>query len=89
MSGVVNATAPNPVTNATFTDALGRTLSRPTILPLPAIAIKAAFGQLGEETLLWGQRVIPARLERDGFRWFFEGVEESLRFQLGKPAKDD
>jgi len=84
MRGVVNATAPHPVTNATFTDALGRVLGRPTILPLPALAMKAAFGQLGQETLLWGQRVIPARLERTGFHWFYEGVEESLRFQLGR-----
>jgi hypothetical protein len=84
MRGVVNATAPHPVTNATFTDALGRVLNRPTILPLPALAMKAAFGQLGQETLLWGQRVVPARLEREGFRWFYEGVEDSLRFQLGK-----
>ena len=89
MSGVVNATAPNPITNATFTDALGRVLGRPTILPLPAMAMKVAFGQLGEETLIWGQRVIPARLERSGFEWFYEGVEDSLRFQLGKPDADD
>jgi uncharacterized protein (TIGR01777 family) len=85
LRGVVNATAPNPVTNATFTDALGRVLGRPTILPLPGLALKAAFGQLGEETLLWGQRVLPGRLEDAGFRWFYEGVEESLRFQLGRP----
>lgn len=89
MRGVVNATAPHPVTNATFTDALGRVLGRPTILPLPALAMKAAFGQLGQETLLWGQRVLPGRLERGGFRWFYEGVEESLRFQLGKTEGDN
>lgn len=84
LSGPVNATAPNPVTNAAFTDALGRVLSRPTLLPVPAFALRAAFGQLGEEALLWGQRVNPARLERAGFRFAFEGVEDSLSFQLGK-----
>lgn len=84
LSGVVCATAPNPVTNASFTDALGRALGRPTILPVPAVAVRAAFGQLGREALLWGQRVLPARLETAGFRWFYEGVEESLRFQLGR-----
>jgi len=52
---------------------------------VPAIALRAVFGQLGEEALLWGQRVLPDRLEREGFRWFYEGVEESLRFQLGRP----
>ncbi|HSG09838.1 MAG TPA: TIGR01777 family oxidoreductase [Longimicrobiales bacterium] len=86
LSGVVNATAPNPVTNSAFTDALGRTLGRPTVLPVPALAVKAAFGQLGQEALLWGQRVLPAKLEKAGFRFFYEGVEESLRFQLGKMA---
>ena len=80
----MNATAPNPVTNASFTDALGRTLGRPTVLPVPALAVKAAFGQLGEEALLWGQRVLPTKLEGSGFHFFYEGVEESLRFQLGR-----
>lgn len=87
LSGVVNATAPNPVTNATFTDALGRVLGRPTIIPVPRFALKVAFGQLGEEALLWGQRVLPSRLEAEGFRWFYEGVEDSLRFQLGRPEE--
>ena len=84
LEGAVNATAPNPVTNASFTDALGRTLGRPTVLPVPALAVKAAFGQLGEEALLWGQRVLPTKLEGSGFHFFYEGVEESLRFQLGR-----
>jgi len=86
MSGPVNATAPNPVTNATFTSALGRVLGRPTLIPLPGLAVKAAFGQLGEEALLWGQRVAPAKLERAGFRFLYEGVEDSLRHQLGRQA---
>ena len=86
LSGPVNATAPNPVTNAAFTDALGRVLGRPTLLPVPELAVRAAFGQLGEEALLWGQRVIPAKLQRAGFDFFYEGVEDSLRFQLGREA---
>ncbi len=84
LDGPVNATGPNPVTNAAFTDALGRVLGRPTIVPVPALAVRAAFGQLGEETVLWGQRVFPAKLERSGFRFAYEGVEDSLRFQLGR-----
>ena len=84
LEGPLNATAPNPVTNAAFTDALGRALARPTVLPVPALAVRAAFGQLGEEALLWGQRVLPVKLERSGFRFFYEGVEDSLRFQLGR-----
>jgi uncharacterized protein (TIGR01777 family) len=84
LSGAVNVTAPNPVTNATFTSVLGRVLGRPTVLPVPTLAVKAAFGQLGTEALLWGQRVVPRKLENSGFRFLYEGVEESLRFQLGR-----
>lgn len=84
LAGPVNATAPHPVTNAAFTSALGRALGRPTIVPVPAIAVKAAFGQLGTEALLWGQRVLPSKATQSGFRFFYEGVEESLRFQLGR-----
>ncbi|MEQ1856039.1 MAG: TIGR01777 family oxidoreductase [Longimicrobiales bacterium] len=82
--GPVNATAPHPVTNATFTAALGRALGRPTVVPVPALAVRAIFGQLGTEALLWGQRVLPAKATKSGFRFFYEGVEESLRFQLGR-----
>jgi len=84
LSGPVNATAPHPVTNATFTAALGRVLGRPTVFPVPAVAVKAMFGQLGTEALLWGQRVLPTKATKSGFRFFYEGVEESLRFQLGR-----
>jgi uncharacterized protein (TIGR01777 family) len=84
LRGPVNATAPNAVTNATFTDVLGRVLGRPTLIPVPAFAVKAAFGQLGEEALLWGQRVIPGKVLRSGFSFDCEGVEDSLRFQLGR-----
>ena len=84
LSGPVNVTGPNPVTNATFTSVFGRVLGRPTVLPVPSLAVKAAFGQLGQEALLWGQRVFPTKLEKSGFDFFYEGVEESLRFQLGR-----
>jgi uncharacterized protein (TIGR01777 family) len=84
LSGPVNATAENPVTNAVFTSALGRVLGRPTVVPVPALAVKAAFGDLGKEVLLWGQRVIPRKLLDSGFDFFYEGVEDSLRFQLGR-----
>ena len=81
--GPINATAPHPVTNATFTSTLGRVLGRPTLIPVPAFAVKAAFGQMGEETLLWGQRVLPAKARELGYEFAYEGLEDSLRFQLG------
>lgn len=84
LRGPVNSTAPHPVTNATFTDALGRALGRPTVIPVPALALKAAFGELGKEALLWGQRVVPRKALESGFHFFYEGVADSLRFQLGR-----
>lgn len=84
VEGPLNATAPNPVTNATFTSALGRALGRPTLIPVPGFAVKAAFGQLGDELLLQGQRVLPRKALETGYTFAFEGVEESLRFQLGR-----
>lgn len=84
MRGPVNATAPHPVTNATFTSALGRVLGRPTIIPVPGVAVKAALNELGTEALLWGQRVLPHRMAQTGFHYFYDGVENSLRFQLGR-----
>lgn len=82
--GVLNGTAPNPVTNATFTDAVGRVLNRPTILPVPSIALKLALGEMGKELLLKGQRARPEAVLRAGYRYRFDGVEESLRHQLGR-----
>ncbi len=84
LRGPVNATAENPVTNSVFTSALGRALGRPTVVPVPALAVKAAFGELGTEALLWGQRVVPRKALDAGFEFFYEGVEDSLRFQLGR-----
>ncbi len=88
LSGAVNATAPNPVTNDTFTSALGRVLGRPTIVPVPALAVKAIFGELGDEALLQGQRALPLKALDSGFAFACEGVEDSLRFQLGRVAPD-
>lgn len=86
LDGPVNVCAPHPVTNATFADVLGRVLERPSLVPVPALMVKTALGQMGEETLLYGQRVKPARLTASGYDFLFEGIEESLRFQLGRLA---
>ena len=88
MKGVLNGTAPNPVTNATFTDILGRVLHRPTVVPVPSLAVKAALGEMGQELLLKGQRARPVRTEKLGYRFRFRDLEESLRHQLGRVAGD-
>ena len=63
---------------------MGSVLGRPTLIPIPAFAVKAAFGEMGEEVLLAGQRVIPGKALDLGFRFDYEGLEDSLRFELGK-----
>ena len=80
LSGPVNITGPAPVTNAEFTAALGRTVNRPTPLMVPAFAVRAALGEFAAETLLSGQRAIPAALERAGFGFHHNTVGEALRY---------
>ena len=82
--GPLNLTAPNPVPQATFASTLGRVLGRPTVIPVPALAVRAAMGQMGEETLVSGQRARPQRTQELGYRFLYEGLEESLRHQLGE-----
>lgn len=82
MRGPVNLVAPNPVTNAGFTEAVGRVLGRPTLATVPAIAIRLALGEMGENTVLASQRVMPQRLLEAGYRFRHPHVEEALRFEL-------
>ena len=66
---VYNLTAPNPVTNADFTRALGKALRRPTIFPVPGFGMRLAFGEMADALLLSGQRVVPRRLLASGFQF--------------------
>jgi uncharacterized protein (TIGR01777 family) len=62
LQGPINMVAPDPVTNGKFTKALASVLSRPAVFTVPAFAVRVAFGEMGEETLLGSQRVEPAQL---------------------------
>ncbi|MFM9049618.1 MAG: DUF1731 domain-containing protein, partial [Actinomycetota bacterium] len=75
--GPVNLTAPNPVTNAEVTSAMGRVLGRPTVLPVPSFAIKAALGEFSQD-VLGSQRVLPAVLESDGFSWSDPTIDQAI-----------
>ncbi|MSR35873.1 MAG: TIGR01777 family protein [Gemmatimonadetes bacterium] len=86
LEGPINVCSPHPVPNATFADILGRVLERPTLVPVPALVVKAGLGEMGEESLLHSQRAKPERLLRSGYDFLFEGVEECLRFELGRAA---
>jgi uncharacterized protein (TIGR01777 family) len=84
LSGPMNVVAPHAVTNLEFTKTLGRVLSRPTIFPMPALAARAAFGQMGQELLLSGQRVKPTELLSSGYIFRFPELETALRHILAK-----
>lgn len=77
-SGTFNVTAPEPVTNRTFTRTLGRVLRRPAVLRAPACVLKAAVGELSS-VLLTGQRVLPGAAEQLGFRFTHRTLEPALR----------
>ncbi len=78
MSGVWNATAPNPVTNAEFTRELGRAVHRPAILPVPPFALKLAFGEFAQH-MLDSARVIPAVAQSAGHRFRYPEIGPALR----------
>jgi hypothetical protein len=84
LRGPANAVAPNPVTNREFTQALGKVVSRPTILPMPAFGVRLLFGEMGDELLLSSARVEPARLAASGFRFAYPQLEGALRHLLGR-----
>jgi len=84
VTGPVNVVSPNPLTQSEFAKVLGRVLSRPSFVPLPSFAVKALFGEMGESLLLGGQRVIPGALEKSGFRFGYENLEDALRLMLGR-----
>jgi uncharacterized protein (TIGR01777 family) len=84
LSGPVNATAPNPVTNREFTQTLGRVLGRPTIASLPAFAARLAFGEMADALLLASTRVEPRKLMATGYRFRHPDLEETLRHLLGR-----
>lgn len=75
--GAFNVTAPQPVTNAEFTRALGRALGRPAILTVPSFALRAVLGELSH-ALLTGQRAVPARAQEMGFAFRFETIDAAL-----------
>ncbi len=79
LSGVVNAVTPNPQRNADFIEAYAGALRRPAWLPVPALALRMAFGrEQAQEMLLWGQRVRPAVLIERGFEFTWPRLEQAL-----------
>ncbi len=80
LRGPVAAVAPGAVTNQVFTQALGKALRRPTVLPVPAFGLRLVFGAMADELLLASQRVRPTRLLDAGFAFAQETIGQALRF---------
>jgi uncharacterized protein (TIGR01777 family) len=82
IAGAVNATAPEPVTNAAFTRVLARTVHRFAVIPAPALGLRVAFGQMADEALLSSTRAVPSRLLTAGFKFAHPALEGELRSAL-------
>jgi hypothetical protein len=80
-SGPVNATAPEPVTNAAFSKALGRALHRPAVLPVPGLALRVLYGSMAE-IITTGQRAIPRRTLELGYGYAHPDLDEALADSL-------
>ncbi|MFT6289941.1 MAG: hypothetical protein ACJAR2_000526 [Ilumatobacter sp.] len=85
LAGPVNLTAPNPVTNAEFTKSLGGAVGRPTFMPIPKFGPKLVLGgELADNLLFSGQKVLPAALEADGFTFQHPTLDGALSNLLKK-----
>ena len=78
IKGAINGTAPKPVTNKEFTSTLASVLNRPAFLPMPAFVLKLMLGQMAEELLLSGQRVIPKKILDAGYGFQYAELENAL-----------
>jgi uncharacterized protein len=79
VSGTINATAPNPVTNREFSKALGRAVNRPAVVPVPGLVLDLKFGKEFGQVLRGGQRVIPKRTQELGYKFNYPELDEALK----------
>jgi uncharacterized protein (TIGR01777 family) len=85
-SGPLNATAPNPVTNAEYTATLARVVGRPALFPVPSFGPRLLLGQLADELVFSSARVHPAATEASGYTFQHSTLEAALRHILDRPA---
>ena len=81
MVGPFNATAPEPVTNRAFAQALGRVLHRPALLPIPAFVLQSLYGEMAS-VVTAGQRALPVRALERGFEFRHTAIDGALRAAL-------
>ena len=84
IEGAVNLTGPNPATNLELTKALGTVLRRPTLMPIPAFAIRLLYGEMGETLATVSQRVLPTRLLDAGFAFRHSTILAALSAAFGR-----
>lgn len=89
VAGPVNATAPEPVPNKEFSKTLAAVLGRPALLKMPAFPLRLIFGEMADELLLNGQRVIPKKLLDAGFKFQFADIGSALRDLLTDASSAD
>lgn len=82
VSGAVNATAPHPVTNRHLSRALGHAMHRPSLMPAPGFVLKIVVGEFAD-SVLTGQRVLPARAQKDGYHFRYPEIEQAFRGIFG------
>jgi uncharacterized protein len=85
-SGPVNATAPEPVTNAAFSRALGKALHRPSLLPVPGFALRALYGKMAE-IVTTGARAVPAKALVLGYEFSQPRLDQALSSALGSASR--
>ena len=86
LQGAFNVTAPAPCSNQEFTKTLGSVLKRPTLIPVPSFAIKAALGEMGQDLLLKGVAAPPTKLTEAGFSFSHTTLRAALQHELGLRA---
>ncbi|WP_127716879.1 TIGR01777 family oxidoreductase [Halobacteriovorax sp. HLS] len=86
IEGVLNATAPTPVTNSEFTNIFGKLIKRPTFIPVPSLSLKILFGEMSE-ILLEGQNVEPQKFLEKGFVFKYPDLESALKNALNIKSK--
>jgi uncharacterized protein (TIGR01777 family) len=83
-SGAFNLTAPEPATCKQLVDALGRALQRPTLIPVPAFALRLAFGEGADELLLCSQNMSPERLVASGYKFVHPTLKSAAAWVVGR-----
>jgi uncharacterized protein (TIGR01777 family) len=84
LQGPVNLVSPNAISNREFTRLLGHALHRPTLFPMPAFAVRIAFGEMADDLLLASTRVVPKKLMESGYTFRYPNLEEMLKHILNQ-----